>query len=97
MTADGRKAELLDAAYGIACTLGIRKVTRAEVARRCKISDGLINRYFAGREGLRAEVMEQAVKEKDVVTLTACAAHYELPAMPQRLAAEVKAALKALE
>lgn len=97
MEAGARKADLLDAAYGIARADGIRKVTRAAVARKCGISDGLINRYFAGREGLRFEVMEHAVTVKDVTTLTACAAHYELPSMPQRLASEVRAAVKALE
>lgn len=97
MDAGMRKTELLDAAYEIARTLGIRKVTRAEVARRCGISDGLINRYFAGREGLRAEVMEAAVSVKDVPTLAACAVHYELPTMPQKLASEVRAAVKANE
>lgn len=97
LDADTRKQQLLEAGYEIARTKGIRKVTRAAVARVCNVSDGLLNRYFAGREGLRAEVMAHAVTFKDVETLTACAAYYELPAMPQRLAAEVKAAVKALE
>jgi group I intron endonuclease len=97
MVADDRKKQLIEAGYEIARDFGIRKVTRAEVARRCSISDGLINRYCAGREGLRFEVMEHAAVHKDVATLVACAAHYELPPMPQKLAAEVKAALKALE
>lgn len=90
MTAADRTAQLTIVAYGIAASLGIRKVTRAEVARRTGISDGLLNRYFGGREGLRAAVLDHAVVVKDAKTLAAAAEHYELPAMPQNLAREVR-------
>lgn len=91
MEADARKTQLLDAAYKIAQKQGIRKVTRAAVARECKVSDGLLNRYFEGREGLRYDVMTHAVKQKDAKTLAAASEHYELPSMPRDLARAVKA------
>lgn len=91
MEADARKTQLLDAAYKIAQKQGIRKVTRAAVARECKVSDGLLNRYFEGREGLRFDVMAHAVKQKDAKTLAEAGAHYELPAMSRELTKQVKA------
>lgn len=90
MTADERTAQLVRAGYKIAKTKGIRKVTRAAIARETGVSDGLINRYFGTREGLRAAVLELAVTEKDAKTLAAASEHYELPSMPRTLAAEVK-------
>jgi AcrR family transcriptional regulator len=94
MEPDARKAQLLEAGYEIARKKGITKVTRAAIARACKVSDGLLNRYFEGREGLRLEVMEFAVSKKDAATLAACSTHYELPAMPRDLDRAVKAALQ---
>lgn len=87
--ADERKTELLTAAHAIAAKDGIKAVTRAAVARKCKVSDGLLNRYFESREGLRLAVMEHAVELKDAPTLAAAGEIYELPAMSQSLAREV--------
>ena len=76
MTAEARTAQLTQVAYGIAKSKGIRKVTRAEVARQTGVSDGLLNRYFGGREGLRLAAMEHAVAQKDAPTLAAAGEHY---------------------
>jgi AcrR family transcriptional regulator len=86
-----RKQQLLDAAYKIAQKQGIRKVTRAAVARECKVSDGLLNRYFDGREGLRWDVLQYAVEKKDAKTLHEAGQIYELPNMPRDLFRQVKA------
>jgi AcrR family transcriptional regulator len=94
MSAEARTAQLVQTGYEIARKLGIRKVTRAEVARRTAVSDGLLNRYFGGREGLRAAVLEHAVTAKDAKTLAAASVHYDLPAMPRTLEREVKGLLK---
>jgi len=93
MIADDRKKQLLEAGYKIARTKGIRKVTRASVARECKVSHGLLNHYFDGREGLRSEVMAFAIEQKDAKTLAACAVHYELDdfGMGRELKREVSA------
>jgi AcrR family transcriptional regulator len=90
MTADDRTAQLTQAGYHIAKTKGIKKVTRAAVARDTGVSTGLINRYFGDREGLRAAVLEKAVELKDAKTLAEASVLYELPTMPRTLAAEVK-------
>lgn len=90
MAADARHTQLLNAGYEIARKHGIKAVTRASVAKACKVSDGLLNRYFDGREGLRGEVLEFAITMKDAKTLAAAGEHYELPAMPKALAADVK-------
>lgn len=90
MTAEARTAQLAEAGLKIARKLGIRKVTRAAVARETGVTDGLLNRYFGGREGLRGAVLELAVEQKDAKTLAAASEHYELPTMPRTLAAEVK-------
>lgn len=90
MSADERTKQLVQVGYEIARTKGIRKVTRAEVARRTSVSDGLLNRYFGGREGLRGAVLEYAVELKDSKTLAAAWAHYEMPEMPRALMTEVR-------
>jgi TetR/AcrR family transcriptional regulator, transcriptional repressor of bet genes len=90
MTADERKAQLLEAAYKIAKKDGIRKVTCTAVAAACKVTYGLVSQYFGSREAMRAEVMGYAVGQKDAKTLAAASAHYELPDMPRSLSADVK-------
>lgn len=90
MTAAERTAQLTQVAYAIAKSKGIRKVTRAAVARETSVSDGLLNRYFGGREGLRAAVLAHAVEQKDAKTLAAAGEFYELPSMPQKLEREIR-------
>lgn len=98
MSADERTKQLVQVGYEIARTKGIRKVTRAEVARRTSVSDGLLNRYFGGREGLRGAVLEHAVGKKDIATLAAAAEHYDVDAltMPAALRREIARAVKVL-
>lgn len=61
---DTRKSELLAAALAIAKLHGVEGVTRASVAREVGVSDGLINRYFGGRDGLRWAAVAEAGKRK---------------------------------
>lgn len=95
LSAEARTKQLVQVGYEIARTKGIRKVTRAEVARRTAVSDGLLNRYFGGREGLRAAVLEHAVEKKDVQTLATAWDTYELPGMSATLERAVRAAYAA--
>lgn len=95
-TAEDRTAELAAAAYSIAAADGIKKVTRAAVARATDTSVGLAARYFGGRDGLRMAALEYAAKLKDAHTLsTAQLAGFELPSMTKVLAADVKRLVKA--
>jgi len=97
MDATTRKKQLLEAAYIIAKTQGIKKLTRAALARACGVTDGLINRYFDGREGMRAEVIAAAHVDGDAKTLAQCAAMYELPTMSPELTKRVERQIKALQ
>lgn len=92
MNATDRTAQLVRAGYKIAKTKGIRKVTRAAIARETGVSDGLINRYFGTREGLRFAVMQHAADEKDAKTLAVASLTYELDGinMTRDLARRVK-------
>lgn len=104
MTVDGRKphirktpterrAELLAAAFTIAVDAGVKGVTRLNVAEATNTTDGLINRYFKGRKGLRAAVLEEAVRVKrvDVLAYAQSVEGFELPTdMPRQLARDVK-------
>lgn len=104
MTVDGRKphirkspeerrAQLLEAAFSIAVDAGVKGVTRLNVAAATDTTDGLINRYFKGRKGLRAAVLEEAVRVKrvDVLAYAQSVEGFELPAdMPRQLARDVR-------
>lgn len=96
MTAAERTAQLVEVGYNIARKHGIRKVTRAAVARDVQISAALVNRYLDGREGLRFAVMQHAADKRDAKTLAAAGEFYELDsiAMPKVMQAEVKRLMK---
>jgi AcrR family transcriptional regulator len=97
-TAEERTEELTVAAYAIAAAHGMKKVTRAAVARATDTSVGLTNRYFKDRDGLRDAALAYAVKQKDVATLSlAQVAGFELPSMTKVLAADVKRNVKAMQ
>lgn len=96
-TAEERTKELTFAAYNIAKRDGIKKVTRAAVARATDTSVGLTNLYFNGRDGLRMAALELAAQAKDVTVLAnAQVAGFELPSLTRILAAEVKRTVKTL-
>jgi len=92
MTAEARTAQLIAAGYKIAKAKGIAKVTRAAVARETKVSDGLLNRYFGTREGLRTAVMQHAADQRDAATLAAAAMVYELDEITMTKALRVEVA-----
>lgn len=89
-----RKAQLLAAAFTIAAEGGVKAVTRLAVAEATDTTDGLVNRYFAGRKGLREAVLEEAVRVKraDVLAYAQAVEGFDLPAnMPRQLQRDVKA------
>lgn len=73
MTPEARKDLLLKAALAVAKSDGIKAVTRVAVARKADVSDGLVNRYFDGREGLRKAVVALAKAQKIKSVLTSAA------------------------
>lgn len=63
---DDRKQQLLEAALVLADKYGIKALTRVALAAETGTSDGLVNRYFGDRSKMRAEVIAEAVKRKNV-------------------------------
>jgi AcrR family transcriptional regulator len=78
LSADARTAQIVKAGYELARKHGIKKVTRAAIARDLNVSVTLVNRYFGDREGLRADVLQAAADAKDAKTLAAAMDHYEI-------------------
>lgn len=60
-----RQNELLETAYHIAETDGLKAVTRVAVASRSQTTPGLVNRYFGSRNGLREAVYHMAIGKKN--------------------------------
>lgn len=60
-TPEQRKADILQEAYSQATIHGIAQVTRISVATKLGVTEGLINRYFSGRGGLRDAVLYQGI------------------------------------
>lgn len=56
MTPKARKRQLLDAAVELSEVHGVENLTRVMVAEATGTSEGLVNRYFVSRDGLRAAV-----------------------------------------
>lgn len=88
-----RSAQLLNAAYELAKVGGVKAVTRIGVAEATDTTDGLINRYFTGRKGLRDAVIAEAIKRKDVAVLAWAEGQegFALPDMPRQLRRDVNA------
>ena len=94
MKPEERKAQLTAAAYGVAKKHGVKAVTRLAVAEVAGCTDGLMNRYFKGRAGLREAAIAEAVKVKDVPTLAYAKGQegFALPKdMPRQLMRDVNA------
>ncbi len=56
---EGSKKALLDAAVAVFSELGYEATTTREIAKRAKVSEALIQRYFEGKSGLFIEVMRR--------------------------------------
>lgn len=95
MDAKERKQELSDAAYKIAQFDGLKAVKRVAVAAETGTTVGLINRYFGGRDGLRMDVMQRAIKDKNI-SLVADAIKLDLEIdIPPRLRKEALGSMAA--
>lgn len=57
-----RKDRILQAALAVATSLGIDKMTRAEISEQAGVSTGLITRSFGTMIALKRDVMRAAVK-----------------------------------
>lgn len=59
-----RRAQILDAAVGMAEDVGFQKITRDGVAVRAGVAMGLVTRYFGTMIQLRRAVMRSAVRNE---------------------------------
>lgn len=58
-----RSGQILDKAVDIARVQGFHKLTRDLIAKRAKVSGGLVSTYFGNMDKLRDEVMKVAVRD----------------------------------
>jgi AcrR family transcriptional regulator len=90
-----RRAQILAEAVNQATNNGLGQVTRVSVAKALGLTDGLINRYFAGINGLRLDVLQQAVSTGNA-DIVADAIELQMPIdAPPELIAEAQALLAA--
>lgn len=52
---------ILNAAVALTCKNGLANLTRARVARRARVSVGLVNYHFTTMRGLRSAVIDHAL------------------------------------
>lgn len=57
-----RKAAILDKAVELAQEVGYQNVTQAGVAERAGVSRSLVTHYFKCMDGLKREIMQDAIK-----------------------------------
>lgn len=97
MNPDDRKKQLLESAMVLAATYGIRAVTRAAVAAETGTTDGLVNRYFGGRTGLRESVIVEGVARKNKrIVAWALKDGYVIEGAPRQLMREAQAMVATL-
>jgi AcrR family transcriptional regulator len=59
-----RRTGILFAAVSVAARVGYLNVTRDAVAQAANISTGLVTHYFKSMDGLRREIMVQAIESQ---------------------------------
>lgn len=61
-----RHRQMVEAGVVLAGKYGIKALTRVAIANETGTTDGLVNRYFGTRAGLRSAIIAEGVKRKDV-------------------------------
>lgn len=87
-----RKQQLMESALVLLREDGYKHLTRVAVAQMTGTTDALVNRYFGSRNGMRAAVVEEAAKRRDVRALAqVIKAGFMLEGLPRQLERDVKA------
>src|SRR5579883_2178780 len=73
-----RQQALVDAASAIFAEQGYDAATTREIAERAACAEGLIHRYFGGKQGLLLAVLERKVKD---LTAEYCACAPDSPTL----------------
>ena len=87
-----RQHLILAAALAVAETVGLYKLTRAEVARVAGVSPGLVSFYFLDIETLKTRVIEEAIARESlgVVAFALMSKHPAAAGCPAALAARAR-------
>lgn len=98
MVPDDRRRQYLEAGLVLMRDYGVKAVTRVALAAETGTTDGLINRYFGNREGLRTAIMVEAVGRKDAKVLSeAYRAGYVVEGVPRELDRQARALIRTPE
>lgn len=69
LTMDDRKQQILNAGLLVAMKKGYASILRTEVAHRAKCTPPLINVYFKTMDDFRAALMDEAIKQNNLVII----------------------------
>ena len=65
LKANERKQQMIEAGVVLAHNYGIKALTRAALAAETGTTEGLVNRYFGNRAGMREEIIVEGIMRKD--------------------------------
>ena len=89
LKAEDRRAQMVEAGIVIARQYGIKALTRVALAAETGTTDGLVNRYFGSRAGLREAIICEGVARKDATVVAwAMRDGYQLEGVPRALMRE---------
>jgi len=93
MGSDKKSEEIMTAAVSLAVERGYMKFSRAQVASRAQVSEGLVSYYYSEMANLRTEVVRYAIRHNvlPIVAAALVTAHplaLEAPLEVRKLAAE---------
>jgi len=75
-----RKEEILQVALRMAQEFGYQKITRDDLAERCRCSTGIVTKYFGTMQHLRRAVISAAIAHRDLQVLAQGLANNEAKA-----------------
>lgn len=89
LKAEDRRAQMVEAGVVLARQYGIKALTRVALAAETGTTDGLVNRYFGSRTGLREAIIVEGVARKDAhIVAWALKDGYQLEGVPRELMRE---------
>ncbi len=64
-----RKSQILDGGLKAADPKGYRQITQKDIAAECGMSTGSITYHFYNMDNFRKELMEHAIKQKNLIVI----------------------------
>lgn len=84
------KPAILNAAVSFAKEKGLRKFSRAQVAKRAKVASATVSYHFGEMHALRREVVEHAIKNEVLPILADARTDRESAELYTRMSSELK-------